>query len=149
MTSHADCGAFFLYDPENRAVGMAHAGWKGTLLKIGLVMAEAMGRAYGTRPENLIAVAGPCICPKCFEVDEALGEEFARAFDPAVKRTGRPGKAYVDLPLCAGLQFLQAGILPEHITLMDACTYEDPERFYSHRRDKGGTGSMAAYMQLQ
>lgn len=100
-------------------------------------------------PENLIAVAGPCICPKCFEVDEALGEEFARAFDPAVKRTGRPGKAYVDLPLCAGLQFLQAGILPEHITLMDACTYEDPERFYSHRRDKGGTGSMAAYMQLQ
>ncbi len=149
VTSHADCGAFFLYDPENRAVGMAHAGWKGTLLKIGLVMAEAMGRAYGTRPENLIAVAGPCICPKCFEVDADLGEEFARAFDPAVMRPGRPGKAYVDLPLCAGLQFLQAGILPEHITLMDACTYEDPERFYSHRRDKGGTGSMAAYMQLQ
>lgn len=79
-----------------------------------------------------------------------MGEEFARAFAPGCNAAG-PGraKAYVDLPLCAGLQFLQAGILPEHITLMDACTYEDPERFYSHRRDKGGTGSMAAYMQLQ
>ena len=148
VTSHADCGAFFLYDPVNRAVGMAHAGWRGTLLKIGLVMAEAMGRAFGTEPEKLIAVAGPCICPKCFEVDESLGEAFVRAFEPAVKRPGRPGKAYVNLPLCAGIQFLQAGILPENITLMDACTYENPKMFYSHRRDKGETGSMAAFMQL-
>ena len=77
-----------------------------------------------------------------------MGEEFAKAFDPAIKLPGRPGKAHVDLPLCAGLQFLEAGILPEHITLMDACTYENPALFYSHRRDKGETGSMAAFMQL-
>ena len=54
----------------------------------------------------------------------------------------------MDLPQCAAIQFLRAGILPEHITLMDACTFENPAMFFSHRRDKGVTGSMAAFMQL-
>ena len=148
VTSHADCGAFFFYDPRKRAVGMAHAGWKGTLMQIGLVMAEKMQRAFGTDPGDILAAAGPCICPKCFEVDAELGEAFANAFEPGVCRPGKPGKAYVDLPRCAAIQFLRAGILPEHITLMDACTFENPAMFFSHRRDKGVTGSMAAFIRL-
>lgn len=149
VTSHADCGAFFLYDPVTRSIGMAHAGWKGTLAQIGLVMTETLAREYGANPADILAAAGPCICPRCFEVDESLADAFVAAFsDPAVKRSAKAGKAYVDLPRCAAIQFLRGGILPEHITLMEACTYEDRAHFFSHRRDKGVTGSMAAFIKL-
>ncbi|MDR0840961.1 MAG: peptidoglycan editing factor PgeF [Christensenellaceae bacterium] len=149
VTSHADCGAFFFYDPVHRAVGMAHAGWRGTLMGIGRVMALRMAEEFGTDPADILAAMGPCICGPCFEVDEPLADEFVRVYNcPELKLPGKPGKAHVDLPLCAALQFMQAGILPAHITHMDLCTYENPRLFYSYRRDRGETGSMAAFIRL-
>lgn len=149
VTSHADCGAYFFYDPVHRAIGMAHAGWKGTLLRIGAEMARRMAEEFDTDPSDIIAATGPCICRDCFEVDADLGEKFQSEFGyPGISRPGRQGKAYVDLELAAAVQFVEAGIRPESITLMNACTYEDRRHFFSHRRDKGITGSMAAYIKL-
>ncbi len=149
VTSHADCGAYFFYDPVHRAIGMAHAGWKGTLLRIGAEMARRMAEEFDTDPSDIIAATGPCICRDCFEVDADLGEKFQSEFDyPGISRPGRQGKAYVDLELAAAVQFVEAGIRPESITLMNACTYENRQHFFSHRRDKGITGSMAAYIKL-
>ncbi len=149
VTSHADCGAYFFYDPVHRAIGMAHAGWKGTLLRIGAEMARRMAEEFDTDPSDIIAATGPCICRDCFEVDADLGEKFQSEFGyPGISRPGRQGKAYVDLELAAAVQFVEAGIRPENITLMNACTYEDRRHFFSHRRDKGITGSMAAYIKL-
>lgn len=125
VTSHADCGAYFFYDPVHRAIGMAHAGWKGTLLRIGAEMARRMAEEFDTDPSDIIAATGPCICRDCFEVDADLGEKFQSEFGyPGISRPGRPGKAYVDLELAAAVQFVEAGIRPESITLMNACTYE-------------------------
>lgn len=149
VTSHADCGAYFFYDPVHRAIGMAHAGWKGTLLRIGAEMARCMAEEFDTDPSDIIAATGPCICRDCFEVDADLGEKFQSEFGyPGISRPGRQGKAYVDLELAAAVQFVEAGIRPESITLMNACTYENRQHFFSHRRDKGITGSMAAYIKL-
>lgn len=149
VTSHADCGAYFFYDPVHRAIGMAHAGWKGTLLRIGAEMARRMAEEFDTDPSDIIAATGPCICRDCFEVDAELGEKFQSEFGyPGISRPGRQGKAYVDLELAAAVQFVEAGIRPESITLMNACTYENRQHFFSHRRDKGITGSMAAYIKL-
>lgn len=149
VTSHADCGAYFFYDPVHRAIGMAHAGWKGTLLRIGAEMARRMAEEFDTDPSDIIAATGPCICRECFEVDADLGEKFQSEFGyPGISRPGRQGKAYVDLELAAAVQFVEAGIRPESITLMNACTYENRRHFFSHRRDKGITGSMAAYIKL-
>lgn len=149
VTSHADCGAYFFYDPVHRAIGMAHAGWKGTLLRIGAEMARCMAEEFDTDPSDIIAATGPCICRDCFEVDADLGEKFQSEFGyPGISRPGRQGKAYVDLELAAAVQFVEAGIRPESITLMNACTYENRRHFFSHRRDKGITGSMAAYIKL-
>lgn len=149
VTSHADCGAYFFYDPVHRAIGMAHAGWKGTLLRIGAEMARRMAEEFDTDPSDIIAATGPCICRDCFEVDADLGEKFQSEFGyPGISRPGRQGKAYVDLELAAAVQFVEAGIKPESITLMNACTYENRQHFFSHRRDKGITGSMAAYIKL-
>ena len=149
VTSHADCGAYFFYNPVHRAIGMAHAGWKGTLLRIGAEMARRMAEEFDTDPSDIIAATGPCICRDCFEVDADLGEKFQSEFGyPGISRPGRQGKAYVDLELAAAVQFVEAGIRPESITLMNACTYENRRHFFSHRRDKGITGSMAAYIKL-
>ena len=149
VTSHADCGAYFFYDPVHRAIGMAHAGWKGTLLRIGAEMARRMAEEFDNDPSDIIAATGPCICRDCFEVDADLGEKFQSEFGyPGISRPGRQGKAYVDLELAAAVQFVEAGIRPESITLMNACTYENRQHFFSHRRDKGITGSMAAYIKL-
>lgn len=149
VTSHADCGAYFFYDPVHCAIGMAHAGWKGTLLRIGAEMARRMTEEFDTDPSDIIAATGPCICRDCFEVDADLGEKFQSEFGyPGISRPGRQGKAYVDLELAAAVQFVEAGIRPESITLMNACTYENRQHFFSHRRDKGITGSMAAYIKL-
>ena len=149
VTSHADCGAYFFYDPVHRAIGMAHAGWKGTLLRLGAEMARRMAEEFDTDPSDIIAATGPCICRDCFEVDADLGEKFQSEFGyPGISRPGRQGKAYVDLELAAAVQFVEAGIRPESITLMNACTYENRQHFFSHRRDKGITGSMAAYIKL-
>lgn len=149
VTSHADCGAYFFYDPVHRAIGMAHAGWKGTLLRIGAEMARRMAEEFDTDPSDIIAATGPCICRDCFEVDADLGEKFQSEFGyPGISRPGRQGKAYVNLELAAAVQFVEAGIRPESITLMNACTYENRQHFFSHRRDKGITGSMAAYIKL-
>ena len=149
VTSHADCGAYFFYDPVHRAIGMAHAGWKGTLLRIGAEMARRMAEEFDTDPSDIIAATGPCICRDCFEVDADLGEKFQSEFGyPGISRPGRPGKAYVDLELAAAVQFVEAGIRPESITLMNACTYENRQHLFSHRRDKGITGSRAANIKL-
>ncbi len=149
VTSHADCGAYFFYDPVHCAIGMAHAGGKGTLLRIGAEMARRMAEEFDTDPSDIIAATGPCICRDCFEVDADLGEKFQSEFGyPGISRPGRQGKAYVDLELAAAVQFVEAGIRPESITLMNACTYENRQHFFSHRRDKGITGSMAAYIKL-
>lgn len=149
ITGHADCLPLYLFDPAHRCIGLAHAGWKGTLGKIGLIAARLMQTHYGAEPARMLAGVGPCICQSCFEVDADLGDRFTEAYPgvPCVA-PGKPGKAHIDLAMAVAAQFLEAGILPENITLMDICTFEDTARLYSHRRDRGQTGGMAAYMQL-
>ncbi|MBR0026102.1 MAG: peptidoglycan editing factor PgeF [Clostridia bacterium] len=147
ITSHADCASIFVYDPATGAVGLAHAGWKGTFGRVGQHLVEMMAEHYGSRPEEMIGGIGPCICQDCFEVDEELGERFQQEF-PNIKCTvpGKPGKAQLDMELCAAIQLADAGLKRENITMMGACTYEMEEHFFSHRRDRGKTGDMAGYI---
>lgn len=150
VTSHADCGVLFFYDPKVRVVGIAHAGWKGTLARIGARVVEQMNRYYGCLPENIIAAVGPCICRACFEVDISLAKEFAREFDDdGVFSPGKTGKGQLDLERAAAIQLLDAGIQPKNISLMHACTYHNPDMFFSYRRDRGETGSMSGFITLE
>ncbi|HWQ96975.1 MAG TPA: peptidoglycan editing factor PgeF [Clostridia bacterium] len=148
ITGHADCMAFYFVDPVKRCIGLAHAGWRGALGRIGIKVVERMASEYGSNPADIIAGVGPSICPDCFEVGDNVAEEFALGFQdlPCVlpQENARP---HVDLWMIACAQFVEAGVLPEHISLFDVCTVTTP-RLYSHRRDKGNTGGMAAYLRL-
>ena len=146
----ADCGIILLYDPENRAAGAVHAGWRGCAAGILEKAAEAMARAYGTRPEKLLAAVGPCIGPCCFETDgdvpEAMRAALGREAEPYLSRRG--AKWHVDL---AGLNrqwLLRAGLLPEHIDLCGLCTACRRDLFWSHRKLGEARGAQAALIAL-
>lgn len=148
MTGHADCMAFFFADPAHHAIGLAHAGWRGALKRIGCEVVRSMVSAFGSDPRDIIAGVGPSICPACFEVGLDVAEMFTTAFpDINIEKTGKPGKAYIDLWQVARKQFEEAGLLPEHISVMGVCTVED-SRLFSHRGDKGLTGGMSAFMRI-
>lgn len=149
VTDHADCGCIFAFDPVKRAVGIAHAGWKGTLGRIGGKLIALMQSEYGCDPQDIITSTGPCICRECYEVDEELAARFSREFDTDVcSYPGKPGKAQLDMETAAAIQLLDAGVRPQNITLMEKCTFEDEERLFSHRRQNGVTGDMAGFIKL-
>lgn len=148
ITGHADCMAFYFYDPVKRAIGLCHAGWRGALHRIGAEVVRRMQKEYGSDPKDILAGVGPSICPGCFEVGDDVAEAFEAAFPLcALRGTNARGRAIVDLWQVATCQMLESGLLPEHIELMGVCTVEE-KRLYSHRGDHGRTGGMAAYLRI-
>lgn len=148
ITGHADCMAFYCVDPVRRCIGLAHAGWRGALGRIGAQLVAMMTEHYGTNPADVYAGVGPSICPDCFEVGHNVAEEFAQAFPEIPCVISREGqRPHVDLWMVAFRQFWEAGVPAEQFSLFDVCTMTTP-RLYSHRRDKGNTGGMAAYLRI-
>lgn len=151
LTLHADCSALFVADPIKKAIGLAHAGWRGTLGRIGEGLITKMRELYGSRAEDMYALISPCICGDCYEVGRDVADSFIREFgtDGVVKRHEDPEKAYLNIRLAAETGFLQAGISPLRLACIPCCTYENADLFYSYRRDgRDRTGAMAAYLRL-
>ena len=148
ITGHADCMAFFCVDPVTRSIGLAHAGWRGALGRVGANVIAMMRARFGARPEDVLVSVGPSICGPCFEVGKNVAELFEEAYPDTPCVLSRAGeKAHIDLWMVAFRQFFDAGVTPEHFSLFDVCTAETP-LLYSHRRDKGNTGGMAAYLRI-
>ncbi len=77
-TYHADCVPIYFYDPLKKVIGLAHAGWRGTVSSIASVMVSRMVEAMGCRPRDILAGIGPSICRDCFEVDFPVYQEFLK-----------------------------------------------------------------------
>lgn len=140
----ADCLPVFLADDTGRAVAVAHAGWRG--LAAGVV--ERTVASLGTDPERVVAFLGPAIGPRAFEV----GDDVRDAFVPGDREAARAfvphgaGKWLADLYSLARMRLAQIGVTRVHGG--DFCTFNDPARFFSHRRD-GVTGRMASLIWLE
>lgn len=148
MITTADCVPIFFHDPVRRAVGLAHAGWRGTVAGIAAETVKALVREYGTRPEHVQVAVGPGIGPCCFEVDDDVAEPFRQRF-PGKDLVGeRVNKFTVDL-WRANLQvLLEAGVAEERIRVSRVCTSCREDLFFSFRRDRKVTGRMAALIAL-
>ena len=87
---HADCTPVYLADPEHRAMGLIHAGWKGTVHAIASRTLSAMVRRYGSRPERMWALIGPAISACCFEIGPDVAQLLEDGFPGAglVQRRG-------------------------------------------------------------
>lgn len=139
----ADCMPVLLADRSGTVVGAAHAGWRG--LAAGVL--EATVAAMRVPGEEIVAWLGPAIGPRVYEVGDevraaflARDEAASAAFSPA-----RPGHWLLDLYQVARQRLHAKGV--RGIYGGDFCTYSDPDRFYSYRRD-GPTGRMAALVWL-
>jgi polyphenol oxidase len=141
----ADCVPILLADERGRAVAAVHAGWRGIIAGTVLAAIVRLKEKFDIRPEHLLAAIGPCIGPEAFEVGEEVLAKFTKSFGAnAPIRSANIGKGYVDLSASIRLQLLSAGVPSDHIDTTDRCTVREEKEFFSHRRDAGRTGRMAA-----
>ncbi|HEX8914746.1 MAG TPA: peptidoglycan editing factor PgeF [Humisphaera sp.] len=149
----ADCVPVLLATADGRAVAAVHAGWRGVVAGVVLRGAEAVrglagGGLVGDGAAPLLAAVGPAISFDAFEVGPEVAAEFERAFggDAAdlLKPSRNDGKAMVDLRGAIVIQLRSLGLDAGAIDVSDRCTYRDEAEFFSHRRDDGVTGRMAA-----
>lgn len=149
-TFYADCVPLYFVDPVKQAIGLAHSGWRGTVNRMGAHMVQAMTDAFGSRPEDLIAVVGPSICRDCYEVSEDVAEEFQVLFagTQVVSEGREEGKYQLDLWLANRLILEQAGIPTDRISVTDVCTCHNPEYLFSHRASNGKRGNLAAFLYI-
>jgi polyphenol oxidase len=166
----ADCLPVILVDSKRRAVGVFHAGWRGTVKRIVEKGVGEMHRWFGTNPGDLKAAIGPGIRGCCYEV----GPEVRSAFEPqfsygsglfretkernevhekyplffltarAPGHSELPKKIFLDLAEANRRQLIHAGVPAKNISDLGLCTFCRKDLFFSHRAEKGVTGRMMA-----
>ena len=165
VTFFADCVPLYFVDPVHRAIGLSHSGWKGTVHRMGQKTIEAMGEAFGTKPEDLCVCIGPSICRDCYEVSEDVADAFKEEFGAEISQddstscyswNGKSilmnkgnGKYQLDLWGANRRVLLDAGILPEHLAVTNVCTKCNPDLLYSHRVMGDKRGNLAAFLSLK
>ena len=129
FTTHADCYPIVLWDAEKKAVGLVHAGWRGTRAGVARAAVDFMRDEYGC--EHIRAGIGPGICVRCYEV----GSEFDSRFDARFLKQGSGGRRLLDLAAANRAQLDAAGV--EAVYDVGICTKES-YLFPSHRRHPDG-----------
>ncbi|UFJ41938.1 peptidoglycan editing factor PgeF [Brevibacillus humidisoli] len=149
LTSYyADCIPLYVLDPQKRVIGLAHAGWKGTVGRIAAVMLRALEESYGCKPDELLVAIGPSIRGCCYEVDEKV-MEHVRGSTANWKQSVQPGgdgRYMLDLAELNQQILIESGVPSSHISRSNYCTACNGKLFFSHRRDKGRTGRMASFI---
>ena len=152
-TFYADCVPLYFVDPVQKAIGLSHSGWRGTVGKIGAVTVQKMREEYGSKPEDIIAAIGPSICQDCYEVSEDVIVEFQNYFDEKYWKElyyrKENGKYQLNLWKANEIVLAEAGILKEHIAVTNLCTCCNSEVLFSHRASNGKRGNLAAFMALK
>jgi len=145
----ADCVPILLYDPIHRVVGLAHAGWQGTLLKIAQITVERMSSEYGADPGEILAAIGPSIGPDHYEIGMDVAEKVNSVFsnDSPKLLLNREGKVYFDLWQANHFILEMAGI--KRIQVAGLCTACHTSDWYSHRAEHGKTGRFGALIALK
>ena len=171
-TFFADCLPLFIVDTKNKAIGLAHSGWRGTVGKMGKVTLDKMRQEYGTEPEHVTVAIAPSICQNCYEVsedvalafrnafvkDDAKAEEYLRRYcvsytqqdlDNCLLYQKENGKYQLNLWYANFRVFRDAGVPDENIEVTDVCTCCNPDVLFSHRATMGKRGNLGAFFMLK
>ena len=164
----ADCVPLLFADPKRRAIGVAHAGWRGTVGGMAGKMVKELQTRYGCKPQDLYAAIGPSVCADCYEVSEDVATRARDALWKLPAKKGfadwdipeqvhsdiilRPGKEegkyLLDLHALNREMLLASGVLDTHIFTTDICTCCNPELLFSHRVQGEPRGNLAAFLTL-
>ncbi len=171
----ADCLPVILVDTRRKAVGVFHAGWRGTAKRIVEKGVGEMQRWFGSRPRDLKAAIGPGIRSCCYEVGPEVLSSFESQFEyasalfretkerneihekyPLLFLTARapghsqlPKKIFLDLAEANRRQLLDAGVPAKNVCDLGLCTSCHLDQFFSHRAEKGVTGRMMAVLGIR
>lgn len=166
----ADCVPILVVDPEHKAVGAFHAGWRGTAARIVEKGIGEMRRHFGSDPAKLRAAVGPCIRGCCYVVGDEVRAQFESQFiyadqlfhevfnsqalhvrypllflNERAPGHGDPAsEIHLDLVEANARQLSDAGLAAQNIEVIEGCTACDTNRFFSHRAEFGKTGRMMA-----
>jgi polyphenol oxidase len=166
----ADCLPVILVDKKNRAVGVFHAGWRGTVKRIVEKGVGEMQRYFGSDPRNMVAAIGPGVQSCCYQVGEEVRQKFEAQFayaaelfrevkesDPVREKypmlflTARapghselPVNLFLDLVEANRRQLIDAGVPAKNIDASSPCTACNTDLLFSHRAEKGVTGRLMA-----
>jgi purine-nucleoside/S-methyl-5'-thioadenosine phosphorylase / adenosine deaminase len=171
----ADCLPIILVDVKSKAVGIFHAGWRGTVKRIVEKGVGEMERYFGTLPGDVKAAIGPGIHGCCYEVGTEVQDQFASQFayaaelfreskdsDPIRRKypllflsarppghSDLPRKIFLDLVEANRRQLLDAGVPAENITASPLCTSCRTDLLFSHRKENGVTGRLMAVVGIR
>ncbi len=138
LLKFADCVPVTLWDPVRKVVGLAHAGWRGTIIGIAGATVEFMVERYGSRPSDILAGIGPSIGPCCYQVGPEVVRLAEQVFDGAgVTRRISDTDSRFDLWTANSEILVRAGVPKEMISVAGICTRCHSDVFFSHRAAGG------------
>lgn len=155
---YADCVPLYFWDPVKDVVGLAHAGWKGTVAGIGSRMIEKMKSEFGSSPKDIRTAIGPSIGQCCYEVDDKVMSKVndlgltveGNNIDSALLYVDKGnGKYMLNLKEINRHIMIKAGIMTDHIECTSWCTSCRNDLFFSYRKDEGTTGRMASWIGMR
>lgn len=139
----ADCLAVFIFDALTPAVGIVHAGWRGTKDNIVGVTVKSMIKRFNAKTHSIYACFSPCIRSCCYQV----GEEFEGYFpNEIIKKNNR---FYLDLAGINKSLLMNAGVREMNIFDLSPCTFCSSEEFFSYRKEKAAAGRMMSVIMLK
>ena len=149
----ADCVPVLFFDYKKRVIGLAHAGWKGTIGLISQKTVQLMQSHYGCSVQDIICGLGPSIGPCCYEVGEEVldkaRDSFSDDLNHLIHHEPSKNQYFFDLWQANKVQLLKCGIPEENIALANICTSCHSDLFFSNRKEKGYTGRFAAGIMLR
>lgn len=140
----ADCVPVLFYTPTAKVVGALHMGWRGIAKKIVENFIEKVVENYNVDPANLLVAIGPSIGKCCYEVKEDVLDRFDDS-----EIISKNNKFFLDLDTAVVNRLIKLGINSSKIDIIELCTYCNPDRFFSYRRDGKTTGSMLSFIGLK
>ncbi|WP_129689201.1 peptidoglycan editing factor PgeF [Gottfriedia acidiceleris] len=147
---YADCVPLYFLEPTSKFIGLAHAGWKGTVQNIGGRLIEKWIKEENLKLKNIQVAIGPSIGDCCYEVDDFVMNKLNEAFEHKIPNniltTLHNGKFKLNLKEANKQLLIKSGISEENIIMTNYCTSCNPNIFFSHRRDGGKTGRMMSYI---
>jgi YfiH family protein len=144
----ADCVPIMVHDPRNGVIGVAHAGWMGTLRDVASATVDAMKKHYGSKPADIVACIGPSIGPDHYEIGADVILQVMQKFEDESELVlkSHNGKIHFNLWETNRLLLERAGV--QHIEISGICTACNTGDWFSHRAEKGRTGRFGALISL-
>lgn len=143
-----DCPILGFFDPVQKAIGLAHAGWRGTALEIAFHTIQAMRKEFQSNPNDILAAIAPSIGPCCYKVQEEVLEKVKNLSWGKKTIQKREGFYYLDLWLANTEQLLSAGLKAENIECSKICTACHLDKFFSYRIEGANSGRCAFILSL-